>query len=194
MREGAQRVDWTTDEIAYLVDAAGGMPLREICRELKRSTASVKHMAGRLGVSLRCYKRKLVWCTECASWRTYVNARTGRCKVCQQRENLQGREAACAEVMAIMTPEQRTAYEETESQRQTRAIPRRPKMQAYCVVSRYQRDRAHEQYLREIETWEYRCLVLQYDAVKTRLKRMREKTGTNPRKNKETNGTLINQA
>ena len=33
-----------------------------------------------------------------------------------------------------------------------------------------------------METWECRVLKLRYDAAKTRLRRMREKTGTNPRK------------
>ena len=50
-------------------------------------------------------------------------------------------------------------------------------------MSRYERDKAEAAYLIELEEWEYRRLKLPYDAAKTRLRRMREVTGTNPRKN-----------
>lgn len=192
-RKGAVQEDWTTAEIAFLRDAAGRLSRREICFHLKKSHSSVEHQARREGLSLRCYKQALVWCNECASWRSYVNARTGRCKVCKMRIQLHGREVACAETMAIMTPEQRLVYEETESLRETREVPKRPVKQESCPVSRYQRKRAEERYLRALEAWEYKCLYLQYDAAKTRLRRMRKKTGTNPRKNNETSGDLHNR-
>lgn len=180
-RRGSAQRPWTTEEIATLQDMAGRLPRREICRELKRSRKSVEHAAARLGLSLRCYVPRLVWCDECATYRSRLDA-DGRCRVCAMRERLAGREAACAEALAAMTPEQRAVYAESESKRATRRFPPRPNKRACCVVSRYQRDKAEADHLLAIEEWEYRRLKLPYDAAKTRLRRMREVTGTNPRK------------
>ena len=142
---------------------------------------SVKKAAGRLGLSLRCYRKKLVWCDECASWRSSLNS-DGRCRVCAIRDGLAGREAACSEAMAAMTPEQRSVYVNSESKRSTKRYPARPQKRESSPVSRYEQDKAQTGYLLEIEEWEYRRLELPYDAAKTRLRRMREVTGTNPRK------------
>lgn len=184
MRKGSHRHDWTTEELETLRDAAGKLPRREICRMLSRSKKSVERMAERQGLSLRCYRSRLAWCDDCASWRTYVSERTGKCRVCSMRDRISGREDACAEALAAMNPEQRCIYDENEALRQTRRQPSRPapKKRESCPVSRYERAKADEDYLRSIEQWEYRRLELPYNAAKTRLRRMREVTGTNPRK------------
>lgn len=137
-----------------------------------------------MGLSLRCCRTRLVWCDECACWRSAIDL-DGRCRVCRMREQLAGREAACAEALAAMTPEQRAVYADSESRRATRSFQPRPKptKRESCPVSRYERDKAEAAYLIELEEWEYRRLKLPYDAAKTRLRRMREVTGTNPRKN-----------
>ncbi|MFR1639149.1 MAG: hypothetical protein ACLSVD_08210 [Eggerthellaceae bacterium] len=121
-------------------------------------------------------------CNECATWRTGIDDKTGRCRVCTMREHLRGREEACALELSMMAPEQRLVYERTEMQRRTRRILERPKKRESCPMSRYERSKAEERYLIDIEEWEYRTLKLRYDAAKTRLRRMREKTGRNPRK------------
>lgn len=182
-RRGSAQRTWTTAEIDRLRDMAGRIPVREICRQLKRSRKSVEHAAARLGLSLRCCRTRLVWCDECATWRSALD-RDGRCRVCRMREQLAGREAACAEALAAMTPEQRAVYAESEAKRSTRRFPSRPRpaKRESCPMSRYERDKAQAEYLLDLEKWEYRRLKLPYDAAKTRLRRMREVTGTNPRK------------
>ena len=182
-RKGSSQRPWTTDEVEALRSMAGRVTRREICRQLKRSRKSVEHAAARLGLSLRCYVSKLVWCDECAIWRSRID-KDGRCRVCAMRERLAGREAACAEALAAMTPEQRAVYDENEAKRGTRRFPARPKprIAGSCPISRYERERAKAAYLLDIEEWEHRRLKLPYDAAKTRLRRMREVTGTNPRK------------
>lgn len=183
-RKGSAQRPWTTDEIDRLRDMAGRLPRRDICRELKRSSGAVKMAAKRLGLSLRCCRTRLVWCDECAGWRSAVD-KNGRCRVCRMREQLAGREAACVEVYASMTPRQRAAYDDQEAKRGTRpsSLGPRPKRRESCPVSRYERDKAETAYLLALEEWEHRRL-LPYNAAKTRLKRMREVLGTNPRKSK----------
>lgn len=184
-RKGSAQRPWTTDELDRLRDMAGRLPRRDICRELRRSGEAVKTAAKRLGLSLRCYRAKLVWCDECAGWRSAID-KDGRCRVCRMRGQLAGREAACVEEYAAMTPAQRAVYDEQEAKRGTRpsSLGPRPKMRESCPVSRYQRDKARADYLLALEAWEHRRLKLPYDAAKTRLRRMREVTGTNPRKSK----------
>ncbi|RDB63652.1 hypothetical protein [Eggerthella sinensis] len=182
-RRGSAQRPWTTDELERLRGMAGRLPVREVCRELKRSKGAVKMAASRLGLSLRCCRTRLVWCDECASWRSALD-RDGRCRVCRMRSQLAGREAACAGALAAMTPEQRAVYAESESRRATRSFPPRPRKRESCPVSRYEREKARAAYLLELEEWEYRRALLPYNAAKTRLRRMREATGTNPRKSK----------
>lgn len=100
------------------------------------------------------------------------------------RDQLAGREAACAEELAAMTPGQRAVYARTEAARGTRpsSLGPRPVKRESCPASRYERDRAEAAYLLDLEEWEYRRLKLPYDAAKKRLQRMREICGTNPRK------------
>lgn len=186
-RDGTPRRAWTTREVAFLMESAGKLPLRTICRRLGRSERSVESMASKLNrsgarLTLKCWSSKLVWCNECATWRTGIDDKTGRCRVCTMREHLEGREEACALELSMMAPEQRLVYERTEMQRRTRRILERPKKRESCPMSRYERSKAEERYLIDIEEWEYRTLKLRYDAAKTRLRRMREKTGRNPRK------------
>ncbi len=185
-REAPRRA-WTTREVAFLLDSAGKLPLRSICKKLGRTRRSVESMASKLNrsganITLRCWSTKLIWCDECATWRTGLDDKTGRCRVCTARVQLQGRENACARELKMMTPQQRHVYERTEAQRRTRKPPARPQKSQSCPMSRYERSKAEERYLIELEEWEYRCLKLRYDAAKTRLRRMREKTGRNPRK------------
>ncbi len=187
MTRGGRHRAWTTREVAFLIDAAGRLPLRTICKRLGRSESAVESMASKLNrsgehLTLKCWSSRLVWCNECATWRTGIDDKTGRCRVCTMREQLRGREDACSRELAIMTPEQRLVYERTEAQRRTRKALERPQKRGSCPMSRYERSKAEERYLIDLEEWEYRTLRLRYDAAKTRLRRMREKTGRNPRK------------
>ena len=184
-RKGAAQRPWTTEELRILHDAAGRIPAASIARALGRPAGAVAKAAERQGLSLRCRVPRLVWCDECAKWRSHVDA-DGRCSVCRMRAQLQGREAACAEALAAMDPAQRAVYEDGEPRRRTRRLPPRPVERPSCPASRWQREKAAADHALAVEDWERRCLKLRYDAAKTRLRRMREKTGANPRKKSRT--------
>ena len=176
---------WTTAEVAYLEANAGKVPRRDICRELRRSSASVKTKASRLGLSLRVVRWGLVWCDECASWRSSVGERTGWCRVCEMRRRLAGREAACAEEMARMTPGQRAVYERSEALRGRRsAAAAMPPMPDTRRMRAADETRAMREWHLEVERIQLRDAWLAYDAAKTRLVRMRRAVGTSPRAKK----------
>ena len=79
----AQRREWRSGEVAFLQEKAGEIPLSQIARFLGRSERSVKMMAHRLGLSLRCARWDLAWCPRCASWRSAV-AGCARCTSAQR--------------------------------------------------------------------------------------------------------------
>jgi len=178
-----QQAPWSTLDRAFLKENAGKIPIRAICEHLKRSRSSIATLASREGLSLRCFESTLVWCSECASWRTALSPKTGYCKICAMRQQIKGREDECTRVLAVMDQQQRLRYEESEKRRHTRTIPIKPHKQITLNMSHYQSKRAEDLYLREMEAWEHQCLKLRYDATKKRLERMREKVGLNPRKN-----------
>ena len=95
---------WTEAEETYLANAAGILSPENLGRALGRTEASVEEAAGRLGLDVRCDGSSFVWCDHCATWRTRLNSRTGWCRICTMREQLRGRERACAEALAAMAP------------------------------------------------------------------------------------------
>lgn len=183
MRKGARRIDWSTKDLKYLRDNAGIIPMRQICKHLKRSKNSVDWMARHIGVSLRCYKRKMSWCPVCATWRSTLSDKTGMCRVCSKKKMLEDGEMRVSQELEKLTLEQRAEYNDQEVHRRTRCIPLKPIKLKVDPKNHYKYAKEEERYLREIEAWEIKCLDLRIDANKTRLKRIRQKSGSNPRKN-----------
>lgn len=182
MRKGSKRRDWSTAEVRYLLEHAGKVPRREISRALRRSAKSVRRKAESMGVSLRVPKWGMVWCDECAAWRTRTNAQ-GRCPVCQKRANIEAEAARCAEEYAAMTPDQRRAFDDSESRRgRVKPRPRMPRRRLPRGAGPAAEARAEQEWLAAVEAWQLERLTLEYDAEKQRLKRMRAVRGTNPRK------------
>lgn len=181
MRRGAKGVHWTTSDIEFLRDNAGVLSRREICLHLKRSKDSVKWMARQIGVSLRCHKSRLQWCNTCATWRATVSPNTGECAVCRKREQLSKAKARTADAYRSLSADQRSVYAESMTSRSTKHR-KRPVKRASNPMSRYDRAKAHDDYMRDLERWEIDYLDREINAEKTLLKRMREKVGSNPRK------------
>lgn len=179
-RKGENRQPWTTSDVRYLRENAGRVPLEDIARHLKRSQQAVRIRASLLGTSVRCYRRKLVWCDQCATWRTALDA-DGRCPICRLRDQLQAVEARISDELRAAPEDVRELYARTESLR-TSAVKRVP-MGEWREGSEYDRQRVQEEYMRNVEEAERATLQRMVDACKTRLKRIREKRGTNPRKN-----------
>ena len=76
----------------------------------------------------------------------------------------------------------------TEAERQSKRLPPHPVKRLVSATPDGKPRIEEARYLAEVEEWEYRVLKLRYDAAKTRLRRMREKTGANPRKAGRRNG------
>lgn len=181
MRIGGRRVDWTMDEVAYLIESAGAVPEREICARLGRSAESVRHMARRLRkqgvpVSLRHHEPRTVVCPACGR-RSATARETGICRPCQLRRRLAKEEAEMSDLMARMPAAARAAYERSESHtgvpRVTEPRPARPRKDPNAT--RYERDRDADAYAVALEQWEVRRLTRQLRTEQRRRERMAAK-------------------
>ena len=178
-RTGEHHRPWTTSDIRYLRENAGHVPIADLAKHLKRSQQAIRIRASMLGISIRCYRRTLVWCDQCATWRTALDA-DGRCPICRLRDQLQAVEGRISDELQAAPEDVRELYARTESLRASavKSVP----MGEWQEGSEYDRQRVQEVYLRNVEEAERATLQRMVDACKTRLKRIREKRGTNPRK------------
>jgi hypothetical protein len=162
--------EWTTSELAYLREAAGRVPLREIQLHLRRSAESVRKQAQSQGLSLRVPAWRMEWCDECATWRMRLR-KNGRCGVCQLRANIQREEERIAEALRSLPMERRLAFERGEAKkgRQKASAPP-PVKRVPSDATPYERSRAEQEYLAAMERWQAERLQLRYDAAKQRLK------------------------
>lgn len=183
MQEARNRDPFSPDDLEAILQWAGVRSVDSIAYALGRSAEEVDNAAFLIGLDTRLECPDLVWCDECATWRTSVSERTGRCRVCEMHHRTEGREAACAEALASMTPEQRALYVSTESRRQGFKPPQRiPPLAIPDGATEREAEAIKARHAAAVEEWEYRRAKLLYDATKTRLRRMREKIGANPRK------------
>ncbi len=169
------RQAWTATEIAWLADQAGLLPLRQIAWALGRSEMSVRHMAMREGLSLRCGRRGLAWCPSCSSWRGTLGP-DGRCRVCAKRAMATRDHEECERILSELSPERRAEYlrASAKSRGQVRPPPPRPKMPAGHAMSADERLRAQRRYALAVEAWELKCATRAYDRKKQRLCRLRK--------------------
>lgn len=184
MRLGGRRIDWTMDEVAYLLDNAGRVPQRELCRHLRRSSESVRQMAKHLreqghAISLRHFEPRTAVCPACgresATLRDPDN-RTGFCRPCQLRMQIRATDGAISDLLGRLPAGERATYEETESVLGGRAVDPMPGRPRYAKQpTYYERMRAEEAYAIAVEQWEVRRLTREARAKQKRKERIMRK-------------------
>lgn len=177
-RRGARQNEWTTQEVAYLMEHAGTLPLRQICRTLKKSRRSVETMAYRLrqqghDVDLRCYARKTEICPACGCMRATM-AHHGICEVCRKRVQLSAIHARIARLLRDLPMAERERYAETEAETES-AVDPMPRPVSLEGLTRYQRERAQDARDMEMERWQIRNLNRRVKAAQKRKERIEKK-------------------
>lgn len=153
---------------------AGAATAAQIAEELGRSEHAVKHMARRLGVSLKRPHATLEWCAECGAWRTSVSPMDGRCAVCRQRDATREVEQLVADALRGLSPKDRARFDEAARWGKSK-LPPKPLKGASNPMSRRDRAHAEERFLRDVEAWEERCLRMKEEAAQSRLRRVMRK-------------------
>lgn len=178
MRKGSRCRPWTTEEERYLLEYAGEVPKREICKKLRRSDRSVARKAEELrrkgkAVCLRHYDSRLTFCPSCGCMRLTVD-RSGTCEPCRRREQLHGILSRIADLWPYLPIEERAIYEETEAETESGSdpMPRSPDLTGY---SHYSATRLKELYEIELERWAIRNLNRQVKAAQKRKERIEKK-------------------
>lgn len=184
MRKGARTIPWTTSEEAYLLENAGKVPVRELCRHLRKSRDAVlskaRHMReeGR-PVVLRCFTPRTEICPACGCSRATLGV-VGICLPCRKREQLAAIEARIAELMPMLPKAYRDRYEETEAERGSKAdpIPRPPSVPKGTPY--YVRMKAQERWEIEVERAVIRNLEREIKAAQKRKERIEKKAKSMP--------------
>lgn len=183
MRKGSRVNSWSVKDIRYLVDNAGRVPKRELCRKLKRSQASVRNKANWLRgrgvhVDLRCHVSKLAPCPACGCLSGHLGEHDGFCLPCRRQRQLDKAERDIADLLRKLPPDQREIYAESEAARHSRRdpMPKRPHLPA---ASKYRQDRADDWYARAMEDWKARNLQREIKAAMRRKARIKEKVQMN---------------
>lgn len=130
MRKGVARNDWSFSDERYLIEHAGRVPRRDICKHLRRNTESVKQKAKHLRrqgtpIDLRCYISHLAPCPSCGC----MSGRLGKhgiCEPCRRREQLANIHARIAEMWPLLSVEDRDTYEQTEAETESSRDPYPP--------------------------------------------------------------------
>lgn len=177
-KKGARQRPWTTEEVRRLVDMAGRVTRREICRALRRSSRSVVRKAEELRrvgvpVDLRCFRSTLVLCPSCGR-RSALLGSEGICEACRRTQQLARIEAEVSDLLAALPESERALYAETEAERETGAEPM-PAMLPTRGVSRYRAAANEDRNDRAMEQWRVRRLRRLVKAAQKRKERIRRK-------------------
>lgn len=172
------------DDLADALEWAGLRSVDSIAERIGRRPEEIDTALFLLGVDVGLSCPDLVWCDECAAWRTKVN-RFGRCPVCQARENIRAEKARCSDALESMDKERRAVYERREAARHAPIAGPTPRPVLTVPEEATRRERAALEAFQAaaVEAWELKALKREYDAEKQRLKRIRKAMGANPRIN-----------
>lgn len=183
MRKGARTIPWTTSEEAYLLANAGKVPVREICRHLRRSRQAVYAKARHLRdegrpIVLRHFVPRTEICPGCGCSRATLGD-AGICLPCRKRDQLAAIESRIAELMPKLPKAYKDRYEETEAERGSRSDPM-PKPPALPKdAPYYERKKAWEEWEVEVERAVLRNLEREIKAAQKRKERIEKKVKGN---------------
>lgn len=180
-RAGARQRPWTTGERALLAELAGAAPKREVCRRLRRSSASVAGMAARLRaegvpVDLRCHVSRLETCPACGSL-SATCGRHGICEPCRVRRQIEAVQSRIADLLPLLDPEERARYADAEAETASRADPM-PRAPDVAGLSRYAAALERDRHERAVERWSVRNLRRRLKAAQKRKERIEKKART----------------
>lgn len=178
MRKGARRIDWTVAEERFLAANAGKMPKRDICQMLRRSSAAVRMKAADMrrngeDVCLRYHRTELEACPCCGRLSATIG-KEGMCEPCRRRDQLAAIQARIADLMPLLSPEDRDTYERTEAKLESRADPL-PEPPDTGGMSEYRRARAEEAWAMAVEACVARNLERRVKAAQKRKERIERK-------------------
>ena len=178
MRKGSKRNDWTVSEEQFLIANAGKMPKRDICQMLKRSSASVKMKAVALrkkgvDICLRYYRPTLEPCPACGKPSASID-RSGMCEPCRRHDQLAAIHARIADLLPLLTPEERDTYERTEAKVESKSDPL-PEAPDTTGMTAYQRAYAEEAHAIAVEACVFGNLRREIKAAQKRKERIEKK-------------------
>lgn len=178
-RKGTHQRPWTVKEVDYLLENAGHIPKRDICKHLKRSSKSVESMAHHLrerghSIDLRHHVSKLEACPACGCMRATLG-KHGICEVCRKRVQLTAIHSRISRLLHQLPFNAREKYADTEAEIESTPDPM-PRTPHYEGLSYYRYCKAKDDHARAMEQWQIRNLHKQIKAAQKRKERIQKKT------------------
>ena len=158
--------NWTIQEIKNLLNMVGMYPIEFIAQRLNKTTEQIDNACFLLDLSPDYSESGLepFWCNECATWR-FRRKRNGNCAICETKKQIEKSRQKEFKELRIASQETLIRYGKYETHRGDRKQVK-PLSTGDC---------------RADEANELRYYQAIYDRERTRLKRIRQKNGTNPR-------------
>lgn len=106
--------DWTESELAFLIENAGRMPRKMLCKRMGRSSDEIEAVVARLRKIGYPISLDVETCPMCGR-RAPIVYSLGICKPCQYRRAYGKTQREIADMLPLLTAEDRATYEDTES-------------------------------------------------------------------------------
>lgn len=174
---GRRHRTWRASDYERIAELAGKVPASEIRRELRLSKGQLDNARRRMNaaganVSLRYRESPLSVCPACGCMRSTVEgSRDGICEPCRRERQLMAIEAAIADLMERLPPEERAIYEGTQSETGSSARPAPPPPDTRGMTP-YRRARAEEAHDVAMEEWAAANLGRRIKAAQKRKERI----------------------
>jgi len=178
-RKGMKQTPWTTADDRYLLENAGKVPRREICRHLKRSRSAVYSRVRDLkrqghAIELRVCTSAEVVCPSCGNPTTLMG-KDGFCEPCRRRAQLAKIEERTAALLAQLPVDQRAIYEDTEAETESSRKPFPPPPTITVCMTNYQRQKLRRDWRMACERVEVANLKREIKAAQKRKERIEKK-------------------
>lgn len=105
---------WTEDDLRCLIENAGRVPVKVLCRKLKREPEEVEAVAARIRATGYPISLVVETCPMCGR-RAPIVYSLGICRPCQYRRAYGKTQREIADILPLLTAEDRATYEDTEA-------------------------------------------------------------------------------
>jgi len=170
---------WSERELRYLIESAGRVPKRTICRKLNRRPEEVEAVAARVRATGYPISLDVETCPMCGR-RAPIVYSLGICKPCKYKLAIARERRQTAELLRLVTPGERESYAQTEAWLRGRAFHAPPKPPAIPEDATEAERAAYEDaFCEAVAEWDAHNLHRQLKAAQKRKERIARKARAN---------------
>lgn len=171
---------WTAEELGYLLENAGRVPLGDLCEAMGRPRETLEAVAARVRECGYPISLTTATCPMCGR-RAPLDWKTGICRPCLHGARHAETQRQISEILQFLSAEDRAIYEDSEAEvgqpRVREQMPKPPTLSR--DASETDRMRAEDAYCLDLAEWEARRSHRILKAAQKRKERIRRKAIAN---------------